>query len=73
MEAYSGYKANERPVYLIRDGERLRIENIVVRWYGPEHDYFKVVAEDGKVYLIKWHRYLDVWLLENILERIGRH
>jgi hypothetical protein len=71
--AYSGYKANERPLYLVLDEERLEVKNIIDRWYGVEHDYFKVLADDGKVYLLKWHRTLDLWFLERILERLGRH
>ena len=55
------------------DGEKKRINNIVDRWYGLEHDYFKVAADDGKVYLLKWHRSLDVWLLVRVFERLGTH
>ena len=73
VEAYSGYKANERPLYFLLDERRLRVQNIIDRWYGVEHDYFKVVAEDGKVYLLKWHRSLDLWFVEKILERLGKH
>jgi hypothetical protein len=72
VEAYSGYKANERPLRLILGDERLEVTRVLDRWYGPEHDYFKVLAEDGRVYMLKWHRSLDVWLLVNVLERGGR-
>ena len=71
--AYSGYKANERPLYFILDQKRLEVKNIVDRWYGVEHDYFKVLADDGKVYLLRWHRSLDLWFVENIIERLGKH
>lgn len=67
---YSGYKANERPLCFVLDGERLLVQNIIDRWYGVEHDYFKVVADDGKVYLLKWHRSLDLWFVEKILDRL---
>ena len=71
--AYSGYKANERPLYLVLDEERVGVKNTIDRWYGVEHDYFKVLADDGKVYLLKWHRTLDLWFVERILERLGKH
>ena len=71
--AYSGYKANERPLYLVLDEQRLEVKNTLDMWYGVEHDYFKVLAEDGKVYLLKWHRSLDLWFVEKILERLGKH
>jgi len=41
------------------------------RWYGEEHDYYKVLADDGKVYLIRWHRFLDSWFLVKVLEKPG--
>ncbi|MGD8984647.1 MAG: hypothetical protein PVH99_04800 [Desulfobacteraceae bacterium] len=69
--AYSGYKANERPLYLVLDEQRLEVKNTLDKWYGVEHDYFKVLADDGKVYLLKWHRSLDLWFVEKILERLG--
>lgn len=71
--AYSGYKANERPLYFVLDGQRKEVVGIVDKWYGPEHDYFKVVADDGKVYLLKWNRIVDIWLMVRVFERIGRH
>lgn len=71
--AYSGYKANERPLYLVLDEQRLEVKNTLDTWYGVEHDYFKVLADDGKVYLLKWHRSLDLWFVEKILERLGKH
>jgi hypothetical protein len=71
--AYSGYKANERPLYLVLDEQRLEVKKTLDTWYGVEHDYFKVLADDGKVYLLKWHRFLDMWFIEKILERLGKH
>jgi hypothetical protein len=71
--AYSGYKANERPLYLLLDEQRLEVKKTLDTWYGVEHDYFKVLAEDGRIYLLKWHRSLDMWFIEKILERLGKH
>ena len=67
VEAYSGYKANERPLCFFIDDLRLEVRDIIDRWYGEEDDYFKVLADDGKMYLIKWNRELDYWALERIL------
>ena len=64
--AYSGYKANERPLSFILDSRKMKVTNIIDRWCGEEHDYFKVIADDGKAYLLRWHRTLDSWSLENV-------
>ena len=61
--AYSGYKANERPLRLLIDDKDLEVEQIIDRWYGVDHDYFKCLANDGQVYLLKWHRLHDQWFL----------
>jgi len=71
--AYSGYKANERPVSFIMDDRRIEVRSIVDRWYGIEHDYYKILGDDGKVYLLKWHRLLDLWFVVKILEKMGKH
>jgi hypothetical protein len=69
--AYSGYKANERPLHLVLGQKKLSVLEILDRWYGEEHDYFKVLADDGMVYLIGWHRHQDAWFLVKIAERTG--
>ena len=67
--AYSGYKANERPLYFILGLQKLEVKKILDRWYGEEDDYFKVVAGDNRVYLLKWHRTSDLWFLERVVNR----
>ena len=71
--SFSGYKANERPLYLIVNERKLDVVNIIDRWYGVEHDYYKVLADDGRVYLLRWHRMHDLWFLVKIIDRLGKH
>lgn len=68
VAAYSGYRANERPLYFILDQKRLEVEKTVDRWYGTDHDYFKVRADDGRLYVLRWHRSQDRWFVEKIIE-----
>jgi len=63
---YSGYKANERPVYFFLNSQRVEVKEILDRWYGEEHDHFKVLADDGKVYVLRWQRYSDVWTMVKV-------
>ncbi len=60
---YSGYKANERPLHFLVDGEDIKVREIVDRWYGEDHDFFKVVGDDGHTYVLKWHRSQGEWML----------
>lgn len=61
--AYSVYRANERPVRFLLDDTHLEVERIIDRWIGEEHDFFKCLANDGQIYLLKWHRTRDQWFL----------
>jgi hypothetical protein len=69
VESYSGYKANERPTLFSLKDKRVGIVDIIDRWYGADHDFFKVLADDGRVYLLKWHRLTDEWFLVKVVER----
>jgi hypothetical protein len=73
VEAYSGYKVNERPMSFFLENQKRRVVDIVDRWYGVENDYFKVLADDGKVYMLRWNRLLDLWTLVKVMERLGKH
>jgi len=68
VQAYSGYKVNERPVSFSLRGRRYRVIEIVDRWYegynGPAAlDYFKVIADDGQSYILRYNSLFDAWSL----------
>jgi hypothetical protein len=61
VRAYSGYKGNERPLRFNLEGKELVVADILDRWYGERHDYFKVLADGAGTYLLKWDRETDTW------------
>ncbi len=63
VDTYSGYKADERPVALRLQGRRIAVREILDRWYGEDHAYFKLTGEDGMVYIIRLDRSSDTWEL----------
>lgn len=63
VETYSGYKADEQPVALHLGGRRIAIQEILDRWYGEDHSYFKLTGEDGMIYIIRQDRSSDIWEL----------
>jgi hypothetical protein len=65
---YSGYKVNERPIDFTLRGRKLIVEEIVDRWYGVDHSYFKILANDQKIYLIRYDQDEDLWTLEKIMD-----
>jgi hypothetical protein len=63
VECYSGYAADERPVSLRLGERRVGVAEILDRWYGEDHAYFKLTGEDGMRYLIRQDRASDAWEL----------
>ena len=63
VQTYAGYKGDERPVSFSREGGVFRIMEIVDRWYDPDHTCFKVLADDGKLYLLRHDMNADGWYL----------
>jgi hypothetical protein len=63
VRTYAGYRADERPVEFSVDTDTLRVREIVDRWYDPDCNYFRVLADDGAVYLIRYDLDADGWQL----------
>ena len=63
VQTYAGYKGDERPVSFSLEGRTLQIIEIVDRWYEPDHNSFKVVAEDGRTYLLRHDLNANDWEL----------
>lgn len=61
VSAYSGYKADERPTAFTLGERAFRVREIIDRWYGEDHAYFKLIAEDGNLYIIRHNLEMDSW------------
>jgi hypothetical protein len=48
VDAYSGYKANERPSQFVLDEEVYEIAAVLDQWYEPSATHFKVQSTEGK-------------------------
>jgi hypothetical protein len=63
VETYDGYRAGERPLRFHIGAKKREVMEILDRWFGEDHDYFKVCADDGAVYLLRYGRGDDRWEL----------
>ncbi|OHD69000.1 MAG: hypothetical protein A2W19_08700 [Spirochaetes bacterium RBG_16_49_21] len=61
---YSGHTAHERPVSFNLGEKRYNITGLLDRWYGPDYLYFKVIADDGNRYILRYDEAMDEWELE---------
>ncbi|MEE9219275.1 MAG: hypothetical protein V3U98_09440 [Acidobacteriota bacterium] len=72
VECRAGFKADETPVRITLNERCLEIVEVRDRWYDPEADYFKLLAEDGCLYLLRHDRSSDAWSLRYVRTREPR-
>ena len=65
VDAYSGYKANERPRQFTLDEMVYEIDAVLDQWYEPSATYFKVQSTEGKTYLLRYDEESDEWTLQS--------
>ncbi len=66
VACYSGYRADERPVSFISGNKKFVVEKIIEQWRSPDSEFFKVLAHDGKGYLLVHDTVKDTWSLEKV-------
>jgi hypothetical protein len=71
VHAYSGYRACERPARFELGERSLMVRSVLDRWYGPDYEYFKVRADDGNSYILKYDGRTDSWELEFFEKKRG--
>lgn len=64
VECHSGYKANERPLSFQLDDRNFAVKELIDQWYGIDHKYFKVRADDDNIYILKYDEHNDEWSIE---------
>jgi len=67
VDCYAGRKADERPVRFRIDGHEYLVEQVVDQWYGPSDVFFKLLASDGNLYILRHETSTPegVWYLES--------
>jgi len=63
VECYAGYRADETPRALRLGDRRIQVVEVVDRWLGPDHRYFKVRGDDGATYIVRHDTERDDWEL----------
>jgi len=62
VECYSGYRGEETPRRFWLGKNQVEIREVIDRWIGPDHRYFKVLGDDGSVYILRFDA--DSWSWE---------
>jgi hypothetical protein len=63
VEAFAGAKGEETPRAFTHDGSRRTVTEIVTRWYTETHCYFRLQAEDGGRYVLRYDLDNLIWEL----------
>ncbi len=61
VECLSGFTYAERPIALWWEGERLEIVEIEARWRIPGGRRFRVLAENGQIFELRYVELQDGW------------
>jgi hypothetical protein len=53
VECYAGRKADERPVRFRLEGRQHLVEEVLDQWHGVDCISYKVLADDGNLYVLR--------------------
>ena len=53
VECYAGYRGEETPRRLVFDARKITVAEVLDRWLAPDHRYFKVLGDDGAIYILR--------------------
>ncbi len=63
VTCHAGYRGEETPRRLTLGGQSVEVVEVIDRWYGPDHRYFKVAGGDGAIYILRHEPPTGDWRL----------
>jgi len=63
VECYAGYRGEETPRRFEIGARRVEVAEVLDRWLDPSHRYFKLLGDDGDVYILRHDAERDAWEL----------
>ena len=73
VDAYSCYKAEEKPRQFILGDHIYWVREVLDQWYGPDSVYFKVRASYQNFYILRYCPAGDEWNLESFRQASTEH
>ena len=71
VECCAGYRGEPEPFAFWLGERRLAVRGIVDRWFGSTQRWFKVEADDGHLYVLRWDEKTGDWELAAFTLGIG--
>ena len=63
VDCYAGYRDEETPRRLTMGVRHVNVVAVQDRWLAPDHRYFKIIGDDGSLYIIRHDPHQDTWQL----------
>ena len=63
VDCYAGYRGEETPRRLTMGQNHITVVAVQDRWLAPDHRYFKILGDDGGLYIIRHAPLQDTWQL----------
>jgi hypothetical protein len=63
VDAFAGDKGEETPRAFTLEGNRRTVSKILTRWYTQAHCYFRVQADEGGRYVLRFDLDNFIWEL----------
>jgi len=63
VDAFAGAKEEETPRAFTHEGNRRTVTEITTRWYTETHCYFRLQANDGRRYVLRYDLDHLIWEL----------
>lgn len=63
VACYSGFQGEETPRRFWLGERCVEVREVIDRWLAPDHRYFKVLADDNGIYILRYDPRADRWEL----------
>lgn len=63
VDCYSGYRGEQEPRHFYFGSRPIAVAEILDRWLGPDHRYFKLLGDDGDTYILRHDVVTHDWTL----------
>ena len=64
VESYAGYRGAQRPLRFTLGERTFEVREVEDQWYSPGAILFRILADDGNIYLLRHDETDDLWSLE---------
>lgn len=71
VACHAGYRGEETPRGFSLGERRIAVIDVIDRWLAPEHRYFKLLGDDGNVYILRHDTVQERWEL-TLFDRKGQ-